>query len=252
MVRKFTLIFLLALSLGITACYDGWDYPGDPGGPGSPPPLPPTLPKPVYLILFETISLSTAAVGDSSCFGATGTEAYRLAEWSERITAAKNFLETIAESVRVLPRTIEASDCAALSAVEAAANDQDPLGIIDSLTIDANNRPAVHLKAVFWDTDVSGAFTGVVETPHWAAWRKIRNRGINAVSLHYFSVSNPITGHWSHWKSAIDSNLVSLSTPLNTVDPTDQGRILRIETAASDAEALASWVLEKALGLGGP
>jgi len=245
-IRLLTIISLACFGLATTACYDGWDGPGDASG-SAPPPSSPSATKQIYLVLFETFYLSNTATTDTACFGATGTEAFRIAEWGLRVNALTESLKKIAETVQVLPRTIDAADCSALSAVEAAANDQDPSGVA-SVKADPLDRPIVHLKAVFWDSDVNGTFSGTVETPHWAAWRSFRNRGRRALSLHYFSISNSIPGHWTHWKSSLDSKLVLSGSPIDVVDPTDAGSTGRNTTVQSDAEKLAAWVLTKAVG----
>ena len=245
--RLLTILYLACLILGLSACYDGWDEPGKSSLP-EPPPSDPTPTKPIYLVLFETFYLSNAAAADSACFGATGTEAFRIAEWALRLSAATEALKQIAETVQVLPRAIDAADCNALAEVEAAANDQDPSGVT-SIKTDPLDRSIVHLKAVFWDSDVNGTFSGAVETPQWAAWRIFRSRGRPALSLHYFSISNSISGHWSHWKSSLDSKLVLSGTPIDTIDPTEAGTAARNSTAMADAESLASWVLTKTTGV---
>ncbi len=239
-------IFLLSLITQINvSCYDGWD---DRDGSSAATPNIPTDPeatKPLYIVVFEPINLSNSAAADSSCFGATGTSQFRITEWSTRIAAATEALKMVADNVTVVPRAITTSDCTTLTAVETAAAASDP-GSVRSYPDDPLDRPIVHLKAVFWDTDVGGTFTLVVETPHWAAWRTLRGRGRPAVSLHYFSVSNPTTGHFAHWKASTDSKIVKTATAINTVDPTDAGTRARTATASSDALTLANWAVQTA------
>lgn len=239
-------IFLFSLLAQVTSsCYDGWD---DSGGSSSSTPNIPTDPeatKPLYIVLFEPIYLSTSAASDASCFGATGTNQFRTNEWVTRIYDAEIALKKVADNVAVVPRAITTADCSALAAVETAAADSDP-GSVNSYPDDPLDRPIVHLKAVFWDTDVGGTFTPVVETPHWAAWRALRTRGRPAVSLHYFSVSNATTGHFAHWQSVISATLVKTATAINTIDPTDAGTSARAATASLDALALANWTAQTA------
>lgn len=241
----FKILLLTLLSQVTSACYDGWDERGGSGETQDPIPTDTDAIKPLYVVVFETIYLSTAATADSSCFGASGTQKFRTAEWATRISTATEALKKVADNVAVVPRSIATSDCTALAAVETAAADSDP-GSVKSYPDDPLDRPIVHLKAVFWDTDVGGAFTLVVETPHWTAWRVLRTRGRPAVSLHYFSISNPTTGHFAHWKSANSATIVSTATPINTVDPTDAGTAARTSTATSDAATLASWTVTTA------
>jgi hypothetical protein len=241
----FKIALLVLLSQGFSACYDGWDERvSSDAGPTTP--TDPEATKPLYLVLFEPFVLSDTATSDSSCFGATGTEQFRKAEWAKRMTLIASALTGVADKFIYDAHSIGVSDCVSLSTVETAASDVNPLDVM-TVGDDALDRPMVHLKAVFWDTDVGGNFTSVVKTPHWAAWRILRTRGRPAVSLHYFSMSNRATGHFTDWRSSIDSNLSKDATAIDTIDPTDAGKSSRDATAASDASALASWVVTKAI-----
>ena len=240
--ERFNQLLAVFSLLCLSSCYDGWERRNGTGTVPTTPTTgkPTTNTKPIYYIQFVPIYLTSDALGNSSCFGSTGTSSYRAAEWAERIAAAQSTLSQVADTVTTAALGIGTSDCSTLGAVETAANLVDPS--ITSLPKDPTDRPIVQLKAVFWDTDVSGSFTTAVTTPQWAEWRVLRANGRPGVSLHYFDVSNPTNGHFKSWAVSLNSTLVLSATTISNVDPTISGQQARKQIAASDATALANWV----------
>lgn len=242
------ILFCLSATL-LTGCYDGWDYSNG-NGTNNPTTTTTTTSgsKSIYYILYEPIYLDASAVADSTCFGSTSTGTFRAAEWSERTSANVLALNSIAETVVVRTQSIPQSDCTALDTVETTS--KDPISTITStgnVKDDPLNRPIVHLKAVFFDGDVGGTFSSNVKSKHWAAWRVFLSRGRPAVSLHYFSLSNSTTGHFSDWRSSISSSNRQDATTISEIDPTDTGIRKRKDTAATDANRLATFVVNESL-----
>ena len=244
LVKTVKIMIALFVTAGLTSCYDGWDdYAGNANGTTDPSTDPTTI-KSLYYVNFVAIFLNDAALADGGCGSPSGAANFRSAEYSERIAAASKSLSGVAEKFVYTPVTITLSDCSSLSAVDTAAS---AITSETTLADDPLDRPIVQLKTVFFNADLGGDFTSAVTTPQWATWRRLRAKGRAAVSLHYFDLSNSTAGHFSNWRTGLDSALVSNATVIDNIDPTDTGKQNRQLTAASDASTLATWTVTTAL-----
>ncbi|MCX6126507.1 MAG: hypothetical protein NTV34_17365 [Proteobacteria bacterium] len=236
------LAFILAV-VHLHGCYDGWDAVADKPGAPNKDPNPNPAKRPLYFVQFDPIYLSSSAM-TSTCFGATGTEAFRAKEWSLRIAVIQANLGAIAETVVTRETLVTNSNCTTLSIVEtqSVTLDNNLLNLPD----DPLDRPIVHLKAVFWDTDVGATPSTSVITRDWATQRVLKNRGRRSFSYLYLSQSNQQNGFFKSWFSAFPSAVSLRATPIDTVDPSDAGIAARLATANSDGTALVNWLLSKA------
>ena len=227
----------------LSGCYDGWDAVADKPGTPDTSPNPNPVKKPLYFVQFEPIYLSSSGM-TPTCFGATGTEAFRAKEWSLRIAAIQGKLAVIAETVAIQDILVTSSNCSTLSVVETRSGtlDNNLLNFPD----DPLDRPIVHLKAIFWDTDVGATPSTSVITRDWATQRVLKSRGRRTLSYLYLSQSNQQNGFFKTWFSLFPAAAALRATPIDTVDPSDAGIATRLATANSDGTALVNWLLAKA------
>lgn len=246
MARFLNAVFCSGVSFAVlTGCYDGWEPNG---GSQSTDPLPP-IPgeSPLFHLNVQSFHLNSGAVLDGTCFGATGTEQFRLIEWEERKAAMVDSLKPLAVSSGFTAKAVLANDCVTLKTIEDVAIDSELINLDD----DPKDRPIVDLVAVFWDGDVAGTMSPAVLQREWASARKLRSQGRRVVSLFYFSLSNKTTGKFASWvderKNEPGDNKGYLeATSIDTVDPTSAGQTARRSTAISDAAVLQTWILTQA------
>jgi hypothetical protein len=222
----------------VTGCYDGWET----GRDYSTPNLPTGSEPPIFQLDLININLGSGALATPACFGATGTETFREAEWAERQSAIKEAIEKLSVGFSASQITIAASDCTTLQAVEDKSFDTS-----SSVADDPLDRPIVQFIAVFWDGDVPGTMPASVTRRDWSAQQKLKDRGRKILTLNYFSLSNKSVGKFSQWQTTRggpegNANGVLGATPINAIDPTSAGQQARRAIAISDASAAAAWL----------
>lgn len=240
--RRLGLVGLLALTA--QGCYEGWDDYKQSGvpTPAPPPPPPPPAAKPIGYLLFEPISMGADAMSNTTCFPQTGFAQFKSAEWSERIASIQTALMTIADTVVTQAVTVGADDCTTLAAIQAQAITQTPWGTNASPESDTSGKPEVELTAAFWEPEPALTPPGPVVAPSWAGWQTLINEGRDAGSLHYFVISNPSNGYFTSWASQLSASTTLSGTPINQVDPTQNGITARDALVAKDTAALITWI----------
>lgn len=243
--RAALLVALLAACGGVLpACYEGWEPPPDPGFGG---PLPEPIPeiKPFAYLLLTTVHPSEATIQDDDCFPKVGIATFKSTEWSQRIATMSVALSALAETFVVEDVAIGVGDCQTLNAIQRSSISSTPWGTGAAPGDDALGRPAVHLVASLSEGEPALSPPAVVTSTKWRAWSQLVGRGINAVSLRYFVVSNPEGGYFTEWQQALGTGLAG--TSIDEIDPTPEGLQNRASLIESDTQLLATWVLRQSL-----
>jgi|GEM_PF-1818716 len=237
-------LLITVFSVVATGCYEGWEYEKDRGNSGETEPssTPTPTPKTIFYILYQPVIMDESATNAARCMPNSGISEYKRNEWTLRAEANASALEAITENFAYEPITITSTDCAKLAAIGVTAVSSTPWGTKKAPEQDQENRVAIHLKGAMWDEEPILSPNSLVKKEDWTAWQTIKAGGRNALSLHYFVVSNGGDGYFAEWSSSQKSDQVLNGTTIDDVDPTQAGIEKRKETIASDASKLVEWV----------
>ena len=249
--RHWGLVATMLLAMApLGACYEGWDYDekgnGNGDGSGSETP-PPAGPATFFYILFEPIYFSAAAIADTGgCFASTGIGDFRKNEWDERVAALAAVLKPLAETFVMTPIEIAKDDCTRLSALRSAAINPSPWSPSPTPGDDPLDRSLIHVKAAFFEDDVTGVDPpAVVSDVDWAAWKTLKAAGRKARSVHHFVREHAADGYVKAWSDLIPTGSRKDGTPIDTIDATDDGIAKRTATIKGDATAFAAWLVSQ-------
>lgn len=245
------------LSVGLSACYEGWKRPpgaggggygsgGGEGGGGKPTPA---LPKKIGLLIFDVIRPSEQALRTPGCsFGPTAFAEYRSMEWTARVKALEPVLQAAAEVVKRVETEVAPEDCLKLEAIESRAITLRADYAVDE---QLRRKTAVHLKAVFWDRDVSFATTTLsnnVLREDWSEALALRGMGIRKVlSLHYSVLSGRNDwGNLRSWRDMQPPNRRLSGPAIENPKLTSDGYQDIVTNSERGAKDFATWLEQKA------
>lgn len=234
------LLPIILFGLLQTACYEGWEKPGNNYNGGGDGPEPSD--KPIAYILFEVFTMGPSTIQDTNrCFAHIGDQTFRRNEWSERIAKAEEALEKVTDVLVTVVHSIDADDCEDLETIEKASTKQDPWG--SELAPSEDPRISIHLKASFWDGDPP-KMPNYVVYKHWTAWEEFRSLGWNVESLFYFVNSGEALGYFGIWKSRLEFlnpgftlSGTTIEGPIPNISASERSSIID-----KDSEDLLDWV----------
>lgn len=227
------IIFFLCL----TSCYEGWEYEKDtaPGGG-----TPEEAAKPIHYVLLTSIIPDSTAFNNPICGLNSSHTQYRLNEWSQRTSTLEKALKGVSNTVVTESITITGDDCESMTPISLASLNPEPWGSTPP-TKDEKNRNIIHLRASFWDGDVTSFGTPSFFGP-WAGWQDLRSRGLPAESVSYFVLANPALGYFDYWRSTAffdtDFHRVIDGTAIDQPNPTTAGLEARTNLIDQDTSSL--------------
>lgn len=245
-IARTSLVAALAVSL-LGGCYEGpkkGTIPNGPGGPGQGKTGGPSEKK-IGVALLDFFYLSEEAMRSPECYrGPSSLIEFRRAEAGERVKQLAALFKDQADAVSVTATEITLDDClSGLWAIDQRA--KTVLGF--PTTQELAKKPAVHVRTIMWDEDVTRYYPGsVVLNEEWADVSALRMKGHKSILVvHQFFLTGSRRGYFDYWRRSSSYDRTYRPQTIDWPDLTPQGWQAALTSITTSTQDFWKWLEPK-------